>query len=591
MAAETRCNGQVFETCQNGQFAAQMDCTASHVGTICDSSSGCVTCTPGMVVCAGNEVHHCNADGTLGDLVQTCSAACVSGGCPDACSQAAAAKSYIGCEYWAVDLDNAIEVRGSPSLGLDCQSQAPGTTQETLPVCAVNGFDPAGLCDPPGNDCSAIGPPYTCMDAPACVFDAQHSPFAIVVANPEDGEDPITVTISNGDGVSRQVTVPARTVVPIFPQQLGFPDQSLDMTSQERKSYKLVSSRPIVAYQFNPLDNVGVFSDDASLLLPVHTFDTTYVALTWPTLVRRPLAHDYHGYVTIVASAPGTTHVTVDATARVSAGPSLSGFGPGSRDFALQQYEALNLEADGNGPGGGDLTGTRITGDQPFGVFVGHEATTLTDGPSTQSPCCADHLEEQLFPASTWGHHYAIAHSQPRASAPDVVRVLALRASTQLTWNPAPSGNCGTLGAGEFCDVSIQGDTELTASDPVLVGHFLVSTGGIAPDSGDPSLALSVPVEQFRTDYTFLVPMQYNANYVSLVARTGSGPVVLDGMNVASMLTLFGSGALRAARLPLQAGQHAIQCPDGCGIEVYGWAPAVSYMFAGGLNLNQIVIP
>ena len=54
----------------------------------------------------------------------------------------------------------------------------------------------------------------------------------------------------------------------LFPQQLGLADQSLDYSGIETKAYKLVSSAPIVAYQFNPLDNVGVFSNDASLLIP-----------------------------------------------------------------------------------------------------------------------------------------------------------------------------------------------------------------------------------------------------------------------------------------------------------------------------------
>jgi len=31
-------------------------------------------------------------------------------------------------------------------------------------------------------------------------------------------------------------------------------------------------------------------------------------------------------------------------------------------------------------------------------------------------------------------------------------------------------------------------------------------------------------------------------------------------------------------------------CPDSCGIEVYGYSEAVSYLFAGGLDLEQIVI-
>jgi hypothetical protein len=38
------------------------------------------------------------------------------------------------------------------------------------------------------------------------------------------------------------------------------------------------------------------------------------------------------------------------------------------------------------------------------------------------------------------------------------------------------------------------------------------------------------------------------------------------------------------------AGQHRIQCPGGCGVEVYGYSLSVSYLFAGGLDLRQIVV-
>ena len=46
----------------------------------------------------------------------------------------------------------------------------------------------------------------------------------------------------------------------------------------------------------------------------------------------------------------------------------------------------------------------------------------------------------------------------------------------------------------------------------------------------------------------------------------------------------------RGARHAVNAGQHKITCPSGCGVEVYGYSDAVSYMFAGGLNLETIVI-
>jgi hypothetical protein len=102
-------------------------------------------------------------------------------------------------------------------------------------------------------------------------------------------------------------------------------------------------------------------------------------------------------------------------------------------------------------------------------------------------------------------------------------------------------------------------------------------------------MAIAAPIEQFRKDYTFLVPAQYEANYVS-IAAPATGGITLDGQPV-TMTAFPGGGTHRGARVLLAAGQHKITCADGCGITVYGWsARGVSYMFAGGLDLKPIVI-
>ena len=67
------------------------------------------------------------------------------------------------------------------------------------------------------------------------------------------------------------------------------------------------------------------------------------------------------------------------------------GYRPGYRPYAFRPWTRLS-----------------------FGVFVGHEATNLSnEGPYT---CCADHLEEQLYPSSVWGKNYAIVRAQERSA-------------------------------------------------------------------------------------------------------------------------------------------------------------------------------
>ena len=175
-----------------------------------------------------------------------------------------------------------------------------------------------------------------------------------------------------------------------------------------------------------------------------------------------------------------------------------------------------------------------------------------------------------------------------------MLRIMAQKPGTMITFNPPVTGaNCGNLGPGQMCQVKIMVDTSIQSNEPVLVGHYLESAiwqdplFGTAIGEGDPSMAIAVPAEQFRTDYTVLVPSQYAKNFLS-IAAPANGAVLVDGTMVT--MTPFAGGVYRANRTMVAAGQHKIACPAGCSIEVYGFGDAVSYMFAGGLDLKQIVI-
>jgi hypothetical protein len=585
-----RCAGSTYQVCTGGTWMTQEECPIA-----CNDQLGCVQCQPGTNVCQDGNVHSCDANGNVAGQTEACTGSniCDGGMCVNACESAATNKSYIGCEYLAVDLDNAVEVIGVQG-SLNC-SLAQGVRNVSRLACGnANNSAVQGLCDPPDNSCPTN---FTCKQMNLCILDAQGSPFAIVVSNPQARDVTVTVTAATGQALTQ--VVPAGAVVAIKPQDHAIPDQSIDGTGIETKAYRITADLPIIAYQFNPLDNVAVFSNDASLLIPRTAFDIEYFVMTMPTLDRRPQNHSYNGFVSIVAADDNTVvEVTPTAAVRASATqPALPANMPAT--FTLNANQVLTLQASGTG----DLTGTKVrsmNGTTTFGVFGAHEATGFGEAmsPNPQfpaGPCCADHLEEMLFPTSTWGRSFAIARSRDRGTnEPDLLRIMAQRPNTMITFDPAPaSGSCGMLMPGKFCEVKIGVDTAITASEPVLVGHFLQSAiwqdpffGGSVGE-GDPSFSLAVPVEQYRNEYTVLVPQAYNKNFLSISA-TAAGAVTVDGLAV--QLTPFASGNFRAARMQVNAGQHKIVCPAGCGVEVYGYSDAVSYMFAGGLDLKKIVL-
>ncbi|MCA9675393.1 MAG: IgGFc-binding protein [Kofleriaceae bacterium] len=589
----TQCAGNTFQSCDGGQWTTTAQCPA-----LCDNDLGCVQCVHDTRFCMDDSVYQCNPQGTGSTVSETCSggAHCSGGACVDLCADAAESKSYLGCDYYAVDLDNAIEVINPSFLG--CAFEVPGSLSTTnIDVCwdAANGVA-AGLCD--ANSTCPTG--MTCQHPPSavCLLDAAHSPFAVVVSNPQSFA--VNVTIANATGTTQQVSVAAGQVQSLFPQMMGFADQSLDQSMQGKAAYHISSDAPIVAYQFNPLDNVGVFSNDGSLLLPTTTWDTDYYVLSWPTLTRRPDTNDYNSYLTVVAYQDGTM-VEVTPSANTRANGAIAAITAGTpTTFTLDAFDVLNLEAIADG----DLTGSRVrtTDAKPIGVFGGHEAIVVeqTPAPNAQypnGPCCADHIEEMMFPTSTWGKSFAVARSFTRNSDADHLRIMAQTAGTAVTFMPAPqtvSGNCGNLGPGQFCEVKITADTAITSTEPILVGQYLESTiwqdflGTASIGSGDPSLAVAVPTEQFREDYTILVPSQYDVDYVAL-STTMTGAVTVDGNDVTGQLAAFG-GTYRGGRITVAAGQHTIHCSAGCGVTVMGYSDAVSYLFAGGLDLKQIVV-
>lgn len=552
---ETRCDGQTFAVCSDGQFNDIDVCP--------------VFCTPGgCTSCVGED--------------------CVS----DACTQAGLDKSYLGCEYWSVDLQNALEVHGAPIPvpGSECAVYGDAMKLvDGVKVCIANG-QINGRCDP-GDQCPAG---FTCS-APmqVCALDAERAPFAIVVSNPNASV--VSVTIRNAGGHTSTLAVSPDEIRAIFPQELGFPDQSIVGSGKHLAAYKITSTAPIVAYQFNPLNDVDVFSNDASLLIPRAGFDQRYLATSFTTLTRRPQRDDYNGYVSIVAWEDGT-QVQVTPTAATTPGPDgTPGLVAGqTQTFTLGAFEVLNLEAvagpdafGNEGLNGGDLTGTLIqtVGGKTVGVFGGHEGVRIS---APDSSCCADHLEEMMFPTSTWGKQFAIHRTLPRRGAPDMLRIVASVSGTSVTITPPPvAGTCPILAAGGYCDVRIAGPTEVVASQPVSVAHLMLSAIQGLEGVGDPSIGMVPPVEQHRTDYKFLAPMDYDEQYVNIVAQQGD-VVLLDGIQVTDFQT-FGVGRM-AATVPIGVGAHQLECPLGCSVEVYGWSQAVSYLFAGGLDLKPIVL-
>ena len=540
----TRCSWSL-ELCvgagENAHWHVIDDCHAK--GLVCASTLlKCTMCQPSQKFCDGNNVSMCTADGAGFTLAQTCDgtaqSSCRDGACIDLCAHAAKVRSNVGCEYWGVDLDNA-------------------------------------MIDPTSN---AAGQQY-----------------AVVVSNPQP--DLVAhIKIEQDDSLpgepAKISTVAEANVQPwnlrvfrLGPREVdGSAEGEFDTgtgTAITRRAYRITSQIPVVAYQFNPLDNVGVFSNDASLLKPIEalvdapgSMRPAYVVLGWPQTIAStddpetnfspsdPI--DLRVFLTIVASQPDT-HVRVTTTTRVIPGAGMRGttlaYPPvaetqpgGLIEATLQPFDVLNLESGGFNA---DFTGSIVEADQPVVVFSGGEAS---DAPRFEKLsdrfCCADHLEEQLDPIRTAGMNFIAPHAPSRTRAvveaggdqaaadePEFFRVVAVSdtgptlVSTTL---PAPDDVFTLPQRGTYRDIAVRGgEVSRSHVDFMLLSDRPVELASIQPSQdaayvrrglpgGDPSLIVVPPMEQYRKQYVFLTPDKYMFDFISISAPRGAH-VVLDG--------------------------------------------------------------
>jgi hypothetical protein len=243
---DMRCAGDVLSYCiREGEFLSQRerDCAAEGLMCITSPPIGCALCRPGQRKCEGNDIYVCAEDGMAWDYFGMCNPGkgelCIDGYCVSGCENAERWKSNVGCLYYAVDLDNAV-------------AEADASAQQ----------------------------------------------YAVVISNPGSAEAVVTVERNDAPlGEEPDVVVVDETVISPYDLDVFYLDRrEVDGstptgrnngtgTALSSNAYRIRSTAPIVAYQFNPLDNVQVFSNDASLLIPVTALSGDYVVLGWPQTI------------------------------------------------------------------------------------------------------------------------------------------------------------------------------------------------------------------------------------------------------------------------------------------------------------------
>ena len=556
-------------------------------------------CEPGRTYCAGpdeSEVWECNGDGTGGKFVEACPAdlACSYGSCVTACEKAENDPSNVGCEFWAVDLDN-------------------------------EAFDTEfGVSN-----------------------DAAAQQFAVGVAN-EDDDTPVEVTVWKntarfGDPIAEEVV----TTVMIPPNEMvriDLPQREVDGTMGQNGNYvrysgsgtfvsshafRIVSTGPVVAYQFNPI--VQQFSNDASVLIPVQALGSDYYVIGWPTAnpcgpPSGPLHMESipdHTAVTVVGVLPDTdVEVMPTHPVKATGGPSGMQIATTARGVSIGAtigpYDVVNLESDQPEVDiqecfnyldrDGDFTGTVVRSSKPVAVFTSLERGIGLGGAEPPDPpgwdgttCCTDHMEEQMLPTTALGWQFTVNRSPVRSTdpgyvEPDLYRILGTVDGTVVTTNLPPPNDRITVNAGRQKTFhAYRGFTAKAEGGAIVLAQVLISQGYIPQGgTGDPDLVVFPPAEQQRDHYLFLVPPTWEQNYMALAVPEGA-TVSVDGLGLDLMAgctpgeigelegTMF-----RQVTCAVDEGSHRVESDRPLGLTVYGYYNVGSYAYPGGSDLEVI---
>ena len=593
-----------------------------------------VRCTPGSGRCdAGEQPQTCVADGE-GDYDyvdeepcgegQTCEA----GACLDRCGIAELTDDYVGCEYWAVETDNQLlhtDDDGEPVV--DPEHRPPfavvlaNTETDVTARIRVEG---------PGGEVAETVPERE-------VHTHRTNP----------GQEYVTVYSETVDAAGDRIGGPH--VGPIEDIELPpgatltllLPNQTIPFgeTTVTSTAYRVESSQPVVAYQFNPFCCNYNYTNDASLLLPSSALTENYMMVShavWAGGSTNRLATPRSPTLSVVAMEPDTT-VEVqlrpsssvgqsfeDQLYPVRAGDGISGpDGTGRLEVTLDKHEVFNVSGGGADPVI-DMTGARVVADKPVAAFGAH---TCTNVPFTQPAC--DHIESQLFPLETWATDFVVAPHKMRnpdagsnsregtywkfvAREDDTVIEADISVKRGDVLPPSGEGvpHCADfsqeeedaeagifeLQEGDSCEFGTRNIFTVESTRPISIAGFMSGQNTVfdqvdwGDHAGDPSMFLVPPQDQYRISYTFLTPPTYHVSYITVIIPPNFD-LTLDGESVDPMdhdHEMIDDETMLMAHIEVEPGPHQIEANIPFGLIVYGFDNYVSYSYTGGLDLTKL---
>ncbi len=346
-------------------------------------------------------------------------------------------------------------------------------------------------------------------------------------------------------------------------------------------------------------------TSDAWIVLPTDALGTEYVVSTYASsavadtvfLLGPQFDEAYPSQFLVIATEDSTT---VNVELSVSRSAQATG---NRRTVLLQRGDAYLVQALVSVTRqNDDLTGSRVRASKPIAVLGAHYRAQV---PILSEQATRDCLVEQLPSTDVWGKRVIVPPLRPpvntrRDSDRDVAlaRVLASRTKTGVSVNGSP---VAVLGAGAFIDLPLVNDAlDVTASEPILVTIIDRSANrrARADNAGDPSLIVVPPVEQFLSSYRVMSiePRQSGTAFYTehritcIVPMKHAASLKVDGTVAPAPVAIPGT-AYGYVHFDVLRGRHTATCDTTFGILIYGYGPAESYGYTGGMAFERLYTP
>jgi hypothetical protein len=380
------------------------------------------------------------------------------------------------------------------------------------------------------------------------------------------GDTTTTGTVSiPGLSFSESFSVTPGTVTPVHLPET----EMLTSDGIEEKGIHVTAASPIVVYGLSDL----VFTTDAYTALPANVDGTNYTVLAFGSGLGG------NSELSVVATQ-NDTEVTI--TPSVAGGESDTRPAGVPYTVTLNQGQEYQLRATVNPE---DLTGTKITATAPVSVYGGEQCANI---PTNQYDAC-DYIVEQNVPDSAWGTSFLTEPLKTRHNGDDF-ELVADQNETEVKLNGA---TVATLNAGEHYAQEVEVPSEWTSNKPIELSQDSNSST-YDGTTGDPSMMIIPPYQQFEAGYTITTPYDSNTvfeNYVNLVVpKSAVGVVAVDGTPVpATEYNPIGSSEFEGAQVDLTPGSHVITGNgEPFGAFSYGFSEYNAYSYYGGMSLAPV---